>query len=426
MLNTYFLVCHNTAMHYPQNFLWGASTASHQVDGESADQWSAWERERAEHLAQTAQKRLSWLPNWEHVAARAQEPQNYLSASGVEHYTRYAEDFDILKQLNMNAFRCGIEWSRLEPEEGRWDEAAIEHYRHYFAELSARSVTPVVTLWHWTMPLWFTQKGGFAKHKNIKYWERYVAKVAELFGADLHYVITLNEPNVYAAFSYLSGEWPPQAKSPVLAVMVYHNLMQAHRKAYEILKAANPELSVGIAAQLADMRPTNPRSTLNKLSINLSAYGWNWWFLNKIKRHQDFIGLNYYFTQYQNWYGKIKNPKTPVSDLGWYMEPAGIQNIIQATWQRYKTPIIITENGLADSSDSQRKWWIQETTAALERSIETGVDLRGYLHWSLLDNFEWAYGWWPEFGLVHVDRSTMERSIRPSAQYLASYIKKQA
>ena len=108
------------------------------------------------------------------------------------------------------------------------------------------------------------------------------------------------------------------------------------------------------------------------------------------------------------------------------MEPAGIQNIIQATWQRYKTPIIITENGLADSSDSQRKWWIQETTAALERSIETGVDLRGYLHWSLLDNFEWAYGWWPEFGLVHVNRSTMERSIRPSAQYLASYIKKQA
>jgi beta-glucosidase len=199
--------------------------------------------------------------------------------------------------------------------------------------------------------------------------------------------------------------------------------MLAHRRAYEILKATNPKLHIGIAAQLADMQPTKPKSILNKLSISLSSWGWNWWFLNRIKHHQDFIGVNYYFTQYQNWLGKIRNPKVPVSDLGWYMEPSGIARLLTTTWQRYHTPLIITENGVADSSDKQRQWWLEQTMPALEEAITSGVDLRGYLHWSLLDNFEWAYGWWPEFGLVHVDRATVQRSIRPSAYWLADYIK---
>jgi len=410
-------------MDYPKDFLWGASTAGHQVDGESPDQWSAWEHANADRLAQTAQKRLGWLPRWDAIAGQASQPSNYFSGTGVEHDKRFTEDFDILTSLHMNAFRCGIEWSKLEPEEGAWNTEAIEYYQRYFAELKKRSITPVVTLWHWTMPTWFTDKGGFAKRKNLRYFERYVAKIAELFGNDLRYIITLNEPNVYAAFSYLSGEWPPQAKSPVLAVIVYHNLMLAHRRAYEILKATNPKLHIGIAAQLADMQPAKPKSILNKLSISLSSWGWNWWFLNRIKHHQDFIGVNYYFTQYQNWLGKIRNPKVPVSDLGWYMEPSGIARLLTTTWQRYHTPLIITENGVADSSDKQRQWWLEQTMPALEEAITSGVDLRGYLHWSLLDNFEWAYGWWPEFGLVHVDRATVQRSIRPSAYWLADYIK---
>lgn len=409
-------------MNYPKNFLWGASTAVHQVDGESADQWSAWEHANAERLAATAEKRLGWLPNWLTIAAQATTPSNYISGNGVAHHEHFAEDFDILTTLHMNAFRCGIEWSKLEPQEDVWDSATIEYYNKYFEALRKRSITPVVTLWHWTMPTWFTDKGGFTKRKNLRYFERYVAKVAELFGQDLRYVITLNEPNVYASFGYLSGEWPPQAKSPVLAVMVYHNLMLAHRKAYKILKESNGAMQVGIAAQLADMQPTKPASKLNELSITISAWGWNWWFLNKIKEYQDFIGVNYYFTQYQNWLGKIRNPKQPVNDLGWYMEPAGVARLLTATWQRYNTPLIITENGLADSSDIQRQWWLEQTMPALQKALDEGVELRGYLHWSLLDNFEWAYGWWPEFGLVHVDRSTMARTVRPSAHWLANYI----
>jgi len=415
-------MCHTISMKYRNDFLWGASTAGHQVDGESADQWTVWEKANAERLALTAEKRLDWLPNWDTISRQASQPSNYLSGNGVGHQQRYTQDFDILTTLHMNAFRCGIEWSKLEPQEGSWDTDAIEYYRQYFNELKQRGITPIVTLWHWTMPVWFTDKGGFAKRKNLRYFERYVAKVAELFANDLSYVITLNEPNVYATFGYLNGEWPPQAKSPVLAVVAYHNLMLAHRRAYHILKAANPNIQVGIAAQLADMQPTKPGSILNKLSISISSWGWNWWFLNKIRGQQDFIGVNYYFTQYQDWLGRIRNPKTPVSDLGWYMEPAGISRLLTATWERYHTPLIVTENGLADSSDEQRRWWLEQTMPALEKAIESGVDMRGYLHWSLLDNFEWAYGWWPEFGLVHVDRSTMQRTIRPSALWLASYI----
>jgi beta-glucosidase len=157
--------------------------------------------------------------------------------------------------------------------------------------------------------------------------------------------------------------------------------------------------------------------------IKSYIYIGNWWFLDRIKDSLDFIGLNYYFTEYRNWWGKTANPKSPINDLGWYMEPSGIYPLLIKLWNRYKKPIIITENGLADAKDTHRQWWLQETIQALQKALADGVDLRGYLHWSLLDNFEWAYGWWPKFGLVAVDRETMRRTLRPSAKWLAKTIK---
>ena len=199
-------------MSYPKGFLWGASTASHQVEGGTHNQWSEWEQTQAQQLAAGAQKRLGWLPNWESIASQATDPQNYLSGNGVEHFARYEQDFDLLRDLNMNAYRLGIEWSRLEPTPGTWDDAAIEHYRQVLQALKRRGITPVLTLWHWTMPVWFTQKGGFEKRANLAHFDRYVHKVLTTFGNDVHYVITLNEPTVYAGLSYQSGEWPPQRK----------------------------------------------------------------------------------------------------------------------------------------------------------------------------------------------------------------------
>jgi beta-glucosidase len=419
---------------FRKDFLWGASTAAHQVEGDAHNQWSEWERANAQRLAATAHHRLlsvakkylGWDVAWEDVKAVAENPENYISGNGVEHYRRYKEDFALLKGLNMNAFRFSIEWSRIEPEEGKWDAEEIEHYRQYIAELKRLGIEPVVTLWHWTMPVWFTGKGGFEKRQNIRYFERFVAKVADELGGELTYVIPLNEPNVYVFASYLIGQWPPERRNVALGLRVYHNLMIAHRRMYLVLKHRYPHIQVGIATALGDVQPAAPRNPFSHFAAGTMAYIQNWWFLDRIRGTLDFVGVNYYMTSYITWRGRAQYPPSPKSDAGWYMEPAGIGRILTATWQRYRRPIIITENGLADAQDKYRKWWLEETIAAMRRALASGVDLRGYLHWSLLDNFEWAFGWWPKFGLVAVDRKTMKRTIRPSARWLAGQIKRES
>lgn len=407
---------------YPDDFLWGASTASHQVEGGTHNQWSEWEQQHAAQLAQTAKQRLDWMPLWPDIRKQAEDPANYISGRGVEHYTHYREDFDIMQGLGFNAFRFGIEWARVQPAEDQWDTDAIEHYHTYISELQQRGIEPVLTLWHWTMPTWFTDKGAFARADNLKYFARYVERMAAEFGPSVRYVITLNEPNVYAGFSYMNGEWPPQHRSLRQFLWVYYNLARAHRQAYSILKRANPDLQIGVAAQLANLQPKRSGSPYDRLFVRLATYGNNWWWLDRIKRHQDFIGLNYYFTNYMRGYC-MDNPKGPLSDLGWYMEPGGILPLLQSMAQRYHKPIIVTENGLADAADIQRQWWLAETMQALESAIARGVPLIGYLHWSLVDNFEWKYGWWPKFGLVAVDRERgMSRTVRASARWLQNYI----
>lgn len=407
---------------FPKDFFWGASTASHQVEGGNHNQWSVWELENARELAQTAHQRLSWMPVWEQNKGQAEDPENYVSGRGVEHYARYKEDFAVAKSLNLNAFRFGIEWSRIEPVEGQWDQAAIDHYKLYIQELRALHLEPFLNIWHWTLPVWFTDKGGFKHHANIAYFERFVKKIADELLEDVAYVITLNEPNVYTSLSYLTGEWPPQEKGPLQFMKVYWNLTRAHRAAYKILKAQKPVLQIGVAAQLANIQAKRPHNVFDNLTTKWMRYFWNWWFLLRIKNYQDFIGFNYYFTDYYTGIGKRQNPKVPLSDMGWYMEPEGLYPLLIRVWSRFKKPIFITENGLADADDQFRRWWIEETFVAMERAISEGVELKGYFHWSLLDNFEWKYGWWPKFGLVAVNRKTMERSVRPSAKWLSNRI----
>lgn len=419
-----------TQQKFPKGFLWGASTASHQVEGGTVNQWSAWELAHAAKLTSTAEQRLSKTTSivksadWKDVKPLATDPDNYVSGDGIDHYNRYEEDFDLLEGLNFNSFRFGIEWSRVEPEEGVWNPEAVDHYHDYIDSLLARGITPVLNLWHWTMPTWFTDKGGFEKKENLPLFDDFVAKVAEEYGDKLKYVITLNEPNVYASFSYFNGEWPPQKKSAVTMLTVYRNLVQAHRRAYIILKANNPALQVGVAAQLANIQAKRPHNPLDGVITKTMRYAWNWWFLNRIKKHQDFVGINYYFTDYYKGLNGKESPGVPLSDMGWYMEPEGLYPLLLRTWVRYRKPIIVTENGVADRKDQYRQWWIEETVLAMQRAMSEGVDLRGYMHWSLLDNFEWAYGWWPKFGLIEIDREhDMERKPRPSAIWFAQQLR---
>lgn len=404
--------------------MWGASTASHQVEGGNENDWTEWELAHAKELARTAAKRLSWLPSWKTVRAEAQDPHNYVSGRGVDHYRRYEEDFDLLEDLHFNSFRFGIEWSRIEPKQGAWNLEAIKHYHRYIKSLKKRGIEPILNIWHWTMPTWFTAKGAFEKKSNLVYFDRFVQKIAEEYGSEIRYVITLNEPNVYASFSYLLGEWPPQIKKPLLMFKVYRNLARAHRKAYATFKRIEPSAQIGIALNMSNNRPKHSRNPISPIAAYAANYAWNRWFLNRIKKQQDFIGVNYYFTNYYHGFSQ-QNPTTPVDDVGMYMEPEGILPVLTQTYAHYKKPIIITENGLADANDRYRRWWIEQTMIAVQRAISQGVQVRGYLHWSLLDNFEWASGWWPKFGLVAVDRGhNMKRTPRPSARWFANYLAK--
>lgn len=420
---------------FPKNFYWGASTASHQVEGRNHNQWTRWELENAAKLAKDSHKKLGWMQNWPEIKSRAQDPNNYISGNGIDHYNRYEEDFKLLKKLNLNSFRFGIEWSRVEPEEGVWDKQQWDHYKKYVQALLDQGIEPFLNLWHWTMPEWFAAKGGFSRRSNLKYFDRFVSKLcSELPMNKLKFVITINEPNVYASFGYFTGEWPPNQKNPIRFGVTFYNLALAHRRAYKILKKlGGRHLQIGVASQLANIQAKRPHNILDQVSTKWMRYFWNWWYLNRINRYQDFVGFNYYFSDYYEFgdYRGVKNhelfhqanPKVPKNDLGWYMEPEGIYPLLMRVWSHYKKPIFITENGVADESDNYRRWWIEETMVALERAISEGVDLRGYMHWSLLDNFEWAFGWWPKFGLISVDRQNgNKRVIRPSALWWADWL----
>jgi beta-glucosidase len=236
-------------------------------------------------------------------------------------------------------------------------------------------------------------------------------------------VTLLNEPNVHVSESYVRATRPPQRRNLLLALKVYRNLVRAHGRGYAAMKRAKPDIQVGIAFALSDIRPARRRNMLDRAVVGLANYVANWWYIDRICAKLDFIGVNYYFTSYITWAGTLKNPPSPVSDLGWYMEPARLQQVLTAVWRRYRKPVMVTENGLADATDAHRQWWLEQTMQALRGALAVGVNVRGYLHWSLLDNFEWEQGFWPRFGLITVDRKTMKRTIRPSAKWLAIYIK---
>lgn len=389
---------------FPKDFFWGAATSAHQVEGGNLNDWSEWEKENAERLS--------------HESGGKYPPENYISGKACDHYNRYEEDFDIAKQLGHNAHRFSIEWSRVEPEEGKFDEKEIEHYWNVIRALRERGMEPFVTLWHWTVPSWFQKKGGWLESNASQTFGRFVERMAKEFGSDVQFWCTLNEPVVFVSYGYLAGIRPPQQKSAWQTVRVFHRLASAHRRAYRILHRIARERQtacfVGIAKHnkyfvFADAR------MINSLLTALVRFLWNDAFLLHIWGYHDFVGLNYY----------NKN----VIDFGWNKPRKGLYNLeISAEGfftalmdlARWQKPIYVLENGLDDLKDAYRAKFIRDHLVALEKARQQGADVRGYFHWSLLDNFEWENGFWPRFGLVEVDYSasggkTLERHVRPSA-----------
>lgn len=402
---------------------WGASTSAHQVEGGNHNQWSVWELENASELATNSESKYAhWLPRWADIKTEAQDPKNYVSDKAADHYNLYETDFDLLEQLNMNAFRFSIEWSRIEPSEGEWDKGEIEHYRKYLQSLKKRGIEPMVSLWHWTMPVWFVEQGDFERRSNVKYFVRYVEKIVEELGDLFTYVVVLNEPNTYVGMSYGINEWPPQDRGKLRLFPTYHNLALAHKKSYRAIKKMRPQTKVGIAQQISYYYSADGGFVSRTVS-RLGMWGTNWIFFNRTKRSHDFFGLNYY--QSNRIEGRqLKNTNTRQNDYGWNMQPGDIEHLFVKAYEKYKLPIIVLENGLADKDDKDRQWWIEQTLGAMDRAIDSGAEIEGYMHWSLLDNFEWADGFWPRFGLVEVDFKTQKRTIRPSANWFGEQIKK--
>ncbi|MDP2648247.1 MAG: glycoside hydrolase family 1 protein [Candidatus Yanofskybacteria bacterium] len=388
----------------------GSATSSHQVEGGNANNWSVWEEKNADRLAREAERNFGKLHSWPEIKLQAQNPRNYISGVSSDHYNRFEQDFDIAKSLGHNAHRFSIEWSRIELEEGQFNQEAIEHYKKVSRTLHERGMEPFVTLWHWTVPLWFEKKGGWESPQAADAFSRYVEKVISSL-PDVKFWITLNEPEIFALNSFYRGIWPPQKKSALTALKVVSNLIEAQKKAYGAIKQLRPDAQVGISKNNTYFESN--RNPINRVFKSIADWAWNRYIPDKLKGFQDFIGLNYYFHNRIN-FGFNRNRNERVSDLGWEIFPEGIYHTLKQM-QPYKLPVYITENGLADAADSQRAQFIREHLDWVRQAIQEGCNVQGYFYWSLLDNFEWDKGFWPRFGLVEVDYVTLERKIRPSA-----------
>ena len=410
-----------TSLKFPKRFLWGVSSSAHQVDGGSKNQWSEWEKDNALKLAKQAEYQFGDLENWPNIKSQATATKNYISGTSTNHYSNYQKDFDLIKKLNMNALRFSIEWSRIEPSEGSWDARAIDHYRQYVKELKLRGIEPVVTLFHFTLPVWFTEMGGFEKRANIKYFVRFAEKIISELGVNVRYIITINEPETYAFESYMLGNWPPNQTSKWKFWRVVNNLSLAHRQAAKAIHGLNRRYKVSVAKNSTYFYPGDD-AWLTRLSARVMQYVQDDYFLHKVARHCDFIGVNYYFTNRVYGY-RVHNPEQDLCDIGWDMQPRDIQYVLERLHQKYKLPLIVTENGLADAEDKSRKWWIRETLIGMQAAIDEGVRLDGYLHRSLTDNFEWDKGFWPRFGLFEVDYKTGARKPRASAVWFSKILK---
>jgi len=375
---------------FPKKFLWGSATAAYQVEGgiENCD-WA----------------------------------QEFPAGRACDHYNKYKEDFDLLEELNQDIYRLSLEWSRIEPEPGKFNQEEIEHYRKVLEDLKSRDITTMVSLHHITSPLWLAEEGNWTNSKVPFYFSRFAQRVFQELDDLVDYWITINEPLVYASLGYLTGEWVPQKKSVLSMLKVIRNELTAHKKIYDNFHKENSEVKVGIAKHNSYTEPyPSWLKLLNKISVAVKKYFWNRWFLNRIDNHMDFIGLNYYFHEKVKFPFRVDNENEKTTDMGWEIYPEGIYHVLKEL-KKYDKPVFITENGLADAEDQHRKEFIKNHLRWVHKAIEEGVDVRGYLHWSLMDNFEWADGYDPRFGLVEIDYDSLERKVRDSARYYAQIAK---
>jgi beta-glucosidase len=409
---------------FPKDFLWGSASSAHQVEGgNDKSQWWAFEQ----------------------IPGNIKNGDK--SGKACDHYNRYKQDFEMLSSLNHNAHRISIEWSRIYPDsQSNTDREAIDHYHKVLDKLLELKIEPFVTTFHFTIPQWFADMGGFEKLENIKYYIDFVRLIGEEYRDKINYWNTINEPMIYSGGAYFSGDFPPAKKDFFLWMRVIKNLIHAHAECYHTLKKVNPKCKAGLVKAMPYFLPLNEKSPIDKLSASIADLIMNKVYIEALKTgwikfpvgmpferiesakgSTDFIGLNYYHRTYSTLSKPFKT--TPDTDerltrIGHTVYPEGIYKQIMRLTNELSLPVYITENGIATDDDEWRIEYIKSHLKQVHRAIKDGADVKGYFHWSNMDNFEWAEGYYPTFGLISVNREgEMDREIKNSAKVYSQIIK---
>jgi beta-glucosidase len=401
---------------FPDGFLWGAATAGHQVEGGNvnADLWP-----------------LEW-----EEGSRFAEP----SGDACDHYHRYPEDIETMATLGLNAYRFSLEWSRIEPERGWFSNAALDHYKRMIGTCLEQGVTPIVSYNHFTTPRWFAGEGGWGSTGAPEHFARFAQRATEHLGDILSWVCTLNEPNGFtllmttgriplgasaAGAASLTAVSEPSAPAGFagfdrsryrmgLVGGTVELMASAHRQAVEAIKSVRPEVKVGWTLALVDLQAAPGGEARWEQARQAAELDWL-----EVSGDDDFVGVQTYSRDLIGPDGSLPVPDdAPTTQVGWEVYPEALEHTVRLAAERAAVPVLVSENGMATDDDDARIAYTHGALQGLKRCIDDGVDVRGYLHWTYLDNFEWTAGFAPTFGLVAFDRHTFERTVKPSARWL--------
>jgi len=379
---------------FPDGFRWGTATAAHQIEGGN------WNND--------------WW-RWEHTpGSGVTEP----SGDACDSWHRWDVDADLVADLGFDNYRFSIEWSRIEPEPGERSRAALDHYGRVCEGLRERGVEPVVTFHHFTTPRWLADRGGWAEPETADRFADFCSFAATALGPVMGRACTLNEPNIVSFYGHLAGVFPPGRKEPKSFPAVNEVFVDAHRKAVAAIRAAAPGVPVGLTLAMAEWvavdggeaRLDRDRHHMEDTYLDATA-------------GDDFIGVQTYSRVRVGPKGVVgPEPGVPTLPMGYEFWPQSLEATIQRAWERTSgaVPVLVTENGIGTDDDDQRIEYVQRALQGVLRCLADGIDVLGYTYWSLLDNFEWALGYRPRFGLVAVDRETFERAAKPSAAWLGA------
>jgi beta-glucosidase len=384
------------ALVFPKGFLWGAATSAHQTEGLNRNtDW--WRSEQAGHVP-------------------------HRSAVACDAWHRWREDLEILRALGLNTYRMSVEWARIEPTPGKVDRGALDHYRTIIEAVRAAGVEPIVTLHHFSNPLWLSDGGAWVRRSVVDRFAAYADLVAGHLGDLVTWWVTINEPTVFGLFGYVSGAWPPHRRNDFAGYLrhVRHTLA-GHAAARRAIKTRNPEAMVSMALHLNPIDPVRYGDPTDHLAVGLYDWLWQGRVLRAAAPTLDWVGVNYYFRILVRWdvlpwrfFDPPEMGPHEKTEYGWEMYPKGLYRVLRRVG-KMKKPVIVTENGIADADDDQRARYLVAHLRQAHKALQEGIDLRGYVHWSLIDNFEWAEGFTKRFGLAAVDPVSLDRTLRPSA-----------